>query len=235
MDSDLLARKEGEEDDETIDINAHSRLLEEEDANPSGTSTTTGEGEPARRSLAASLATLGGAQTTPSGLNRARTLSIASAASATSASSAASQKCPVGANMALYQATRSAKNAAMAPRVLGGQSTLRASNYGSLVADTDSRHRLTHSRELFSSKINISTSFNPQTMQCSNCTDEPHGILCQGEGVWAEWGPTLMPRTLWPPWAKSGASLKGGCGPSTDIRCRQSRWRTRSQLGHSWR
>ena len=179
--ADLLASKEGEDDDnndETIDVATQSRLLEEDE--PHLDNTVPGAAATVKRTLAASLESL--SERRPPASSSAERHRALSTGSLSSLASKSEQPGPSGANKALYQATSSAKNAAMAPRVLGGQSTLRASNYGSLVVDTDNRHQLTHSRELFSMKINISTSFNPQTMACNNCTDEPHNILYQGGG-----------------------------------------------------
>ena len=79
----------------------------------------------------------------------------------------------------LSQQIRKLKNAAAAPRVLGGQDTIRTKNYGSLHGDpaTDQRHQLAHLRELYDKKLNVSTSFDPASLTCTNCLIGPHHIL----------------------------------------------------------
>ena len=71
------------------------------------------------------------------------------------------------------------KNAATAPRILGGGTIIRTTNYGSLITDdgTDNRCRLAHLRELYDQKLNVSTSFNPSSLSCSNCSSGPHQII----------------------------------------------------------
>ena len=65
---------------------------------------------------------------------------------------------------------RKLKNAATAPRILGGGTIIRTTNYGSRITDdgTDNRCRLAHLRELYDQKLNISTSFDPSSLSCSN-------------------------------------------------------------------
>ena len=65
---------------------------------------------------------------------------------------------------------RKLKNAATAPRILGGGTIIRTSNYGSLTNEdgTDNRHKLTHLRELYDKKLNVATSFDPASLSCSN-------------------------------------------------------------------
>ena len=74
---------------------------------------------------------------------------------------------------------RKLKNAATAPRILGGGTIIRTTNYGSLITDdgTDNRCRLAHLRELYDQKLNISTSFDPSSLSCSNCSSGPHQII----------------------------------------------------------
>ena len=71
------------------------------------------------------------------------------------------------------------KNAATAPRILGGGTIIRTTNYGSLITDdgTDNRCRLAHLRELYDQKLNVSTSFDPSSLSCSNCSSGPHQII----------------------------------------------------------
>ena len=71
------------------------------------------------------------------------------------------------------------KNAATAPRILGGGTIIRTTNYGSLITDdgTNNRCRLAHLRELYDQKLNVSTSFDPSSLSCSNCSSGPHQII----------------------------------------------------------
>ena len=41
----------------------------------------------------------------------------------------------------------------------------------------DGRSKLVHIRELYSEKLVIATSFNPATLQCTNCQETPHSVL----------------------------------------------------------
>ena len=72
---------------------------------------------------------------------------------------------------------RQLKNAASAPRIIGGHGTARTSNYGSLVQPDDSRHKLAHQRELYDQKINVASSFDPASLTCHNCAGGPHQVL----------------------------------------------------------
>ena len=74
---------------------------------------------------------------------------------------------------------RKLKNAATAPRILGGGTIIRTSNYGSLITKdgTDNRCKLAHLRELYDQKLNISTSFDPSSLSCSNCSSGTHQII----------------------------------------------------------
>ena len=71
------------------------------------------------------------------------------------------------------------KNAATAPRILGGGTIIRTSNYGSLISEdcSDNRCKLAHLRELYDQKLNISTSFDPSSLSCSNCSSGTHQII----------------------------------------------------------
>ena len=74
---------------------------------------------------------------------------------------------------------RKLKNAATAPRILGGSTIIRTSNYGSVINDdgTDNRHKLAHLRELYDKKLNVASSFDPASLSCSNCSNSPHQII----------------------------------------------------------
>ena len=72
---------------------------------------------------------------------------------------------------------RQLKNAATAPRIIGGHGTARTSNYSSLVQPDDSRHKLAEQRELYDQKVNVATSFNPASLTCHNCAGGPHQVL----------------------------------------------------------
>ena len=63
---------------------------------------------------------------------------------------------------------RQLKNAATAPRIIGGHGTARTSNYSSLVQPDDSRHKLAQQRELYDQKVNVATSFDPASLTCHN-------------------------------------------------------------------
>ena len=80
------------------------------------------------------------------------------------------------------QQIRKLKNAATAPRQLGSGTTIRTSNYGNLIETLDNRHTLVHTRELYKEKLHITTSFNPSSLNCSNCPDSLHNILEQLDG-----------------------------------------------------
>ena len=80
---------------------------------------------------------------------------------------------------------RKLKNAASAPRILCGGTTIRTTSYGDLNCEdgTDNRFRLAHLRELYDQKINVSTSFNPSSLTCTNCTSRAHSIMpLSGQG-----------------------------------------------------
>ena len=66
---------------------------------------------------------------------------------------------------------RKLKNAATAPRILGGGSIIRTTSYGSLLIDDSSnnRYKLAHLRELYDQKLNVLSSFDPASLTCSNC------------------------------------------------------------------
>ena len=74
---------------------------------------------------------------------------------------------------------RKLKNAATAPRILGGGTIISTSNYGSLISEdgSDNRCKLAHLRELYDQKLNISTSFDPSSLSCSNCSSGTHQII----------------------------------------------------------
>ena len=74
---------------------------------------------------------------------------------------------------------RKLKNAATAPRILGGGTIIRTSNYGSLINEdgSDNRHKLSHLRELYNKKLNVAMSFDPASLSCSNCSNSPHQII----------------------------------------------------------
>ena len=71
------------------------------------------------------------------------------------------------------------KNAATAPRILGGSSIIRTTSYGSLHIDdgSDNRYKLAHLRELYDQKLNVSSSFDPASLTCSNCFNGPHQVI----------------------------------------------------------
>ena len=79
----------------------------------------------------------------------------------------------------LAQQIRKIKNAASAPRVLGGHHTIRTKNYSSLIADStvDGRSKMSYHRELYDAKINMATSFDPSSLTCYNCDSSPHPIM----------------------------------------------------------
>ena len=71
---------------------------------------------------------------------------------------------------------------AAAPRILGQHTTCRTTSYGSLLStdaakSSDQRYRMAHFRELYDKKVNISTSFDPNTLLCGNCPGRHHHIL----------------------------------------------------------
>ena len=74
---------------------------------------------------------------------------------------------------------RKLKNASSAPRILGGGTTIRTTSNGDLNCEdgSDNRFRLAHLRELYDQKINVSTSFNPSSLICTNCTSGAHSIM----------------------------------------------------------
>ena len=74
---------------------------------------------------------------------------------------------------------RKLKNLATAPRILSGGTIIRTSNYGSLISEdgSDNRCKLAHLRELYYQKLNISTSFDPSSLSCSNCSSGTHQII----------------------------------------------------------
>ena len=75
------------------------------------------------------------------------------------------------------QQIRRLKNAATAPRQLGSSAMVKTSSYGHLMDPEDGRSKLVHIRELYSEKLVIATSFNPATLQCTNCQETPHSVL----------------------------------------------------------
>ena len=74
---------------------------------------------------------------------------------------------------------RKLKNAATAPRILGGGTIIRTSNYGSLINNdgSDNCHKLAHLRELYDKNLNVASSFDPASLSCSNCSNSPHQII----------------------------------------------------------
>jgi len=78
---------------------------------------------------------------------------------------------------ALAAQIRKLKTAAMAPRILGTGDTIKTVNFGSLHMDDDNRCSIVHTRELYERKINITTSFDPSTLICSNCCNGSHRVL----------------------------------------------------------
>ena len=72
---------------------------------------------------------------------------------------------------------RRLKNTATAPRQLGTSLAVRTACYGNLLDEADNRHTLVHTRELYKERIHVSTSFNPASLNCSNCPNSPHNIL----------------------------------------------------------
>ena len=82
----------------------------------------------------------------------------------------------------ISQHIRKIKNAAAAPRILGQHTTCRTTSYGSLLStelaeSLDQRYRMAHFRELYDKKVNISTSFDPNTLLYGNCSGGQHHIL----------------------------------------------------------
>ena len=78
---------------------------------------------------------------------------------------------------ALAAQIRKLKTAAMAPRILGTGDTIKTTNFGSLNMEEDNRSSIVHTRELYEKKINITTSFDPSTLICSNCCNGSHRVL----------------------------------------------------------
>ena len=113
--------------------------------------------------------------TSPAGASAAGSGSTASNSSFQSALPSSSTTSSV---TTLSQQIRKLKNAANAPRVLGGYTTIRTTNYGSLVSErTDGRHKMAYQRELYDAKITVATSFDPSSLLCYNCEHSPHHIL----------------------------------------------------------
>ena len=86
----------------------------------------------------------------------------------------------------LAQQIRKIKNAASAPRVLGGHHTIRTKNYGSLIVDStvDGRSKMTYHRELYDAKINIATSFDPSSLTCYSCWVVPRVCWVVPRACW---------------------------------------------------
>ena len=74
---------------------------------------------------------------------------------------------------------RKLKNAATAPRILGGGSIIRTTSYGSLLIDdsSDNQYKLAQLRELYDQKLNVLSSFDPASLTCSNCFNGPHQVI----------------------------------------------------------
>ena len=105
-------------------------------------------------------------------LPRAGSLRTLSSSSYTSASS----------TVRVSQQIRKIKNAAVAPRLLGQHETCKTTSFGSLIVSPetgpeDDRYKLAHFCELYDRKVNIWTSFDPNSLMCLNCTSGPHHIL----------------------------------------------------------
>ena len=82
----------------------------------------------------------------------------------------------------ISQQIRKIKNAAATPRILGQHVTCSTTSYSSLLStdaaeNADQRYRMAHFRELYNKKVNISTSFDPNTLPCRNCSSVQHHIL----------------------------------------------------------
>ena len=100
--------------------------------------------------------------TSPAGTSSAGSGSTAGSSSYRSALPSSSTASSV---TTLSQQIRKLKNAANAPRVLGGHTTIRTTNYGSLVSErTDGRHKMAYQRELYDAKVTVATSFDPSSL-----------------------------------------------------------------------
>ena len=89
----------------------------------------------------------------------------------------------------VYRTVRTAKLATLGARPLKGGPTTTLAGIGALVSDDDLRHTAAHMRHSYSKKLNISTSFNMDTMMCTSCLYEEHLILTKET---AECDPTSL-------------------------------------------
>ncbi len=82
----------------------------------------------------------------------------------------------------LYYTTLNKRENAITPRVLGGGggNPLVKGRFGTFTSDP--RHTLATHRHIFDKGINISTSFDPHTFNCTSCTEHTHPVLQRGGG-----------------------------------------------------
>ncbi len=79
----------------------------------------------------------------------------------------------------LYYTTLNKRENAITPRVLGGgENPLVKGRFGTFTSDP--RHTLATYRHIFDKGINISTSFDPNTLICTSCLEHTHPVLQRG-------------------------------------------------------